>query len=48
VDGVGQRSLGDIGADFDIDDDGLLDLPLPVENTDDGLGFERVYEDLVH
>src|SRR5664279_3750686 len=48
LDRIGQCSLPDIGADFDIDDNGLLDLPFPVENTDDGLGFERMYEDLVH
>ena len=48
ADGIGQGGLADIGADFDIDDDGLFDLPLPIENADDGLGLERVYEDFVH
>jgi hypothetical protein len=48
ADGIGQGGLADVGADFDIDDDGLFDLPFPIENADDRLGLERVYENFVH
>src|ERR1700722_16491095 len=40
IDGVGQRPLADIGADLDVDEDGLLDLPFPIEDADDGFGLE--------
>ena len=43
-----QRRLGDVGADFDVDDDGLLDLPFPIEDADDRLGLESMNENLIH
>ena len=48
VDRIGQRGLADIGADLDVDENGLPDLPLPIEDADDRLGLERVYEYLIH
>jgi hypothetical protein len=47
VDGVGKRGFADIGAELDIEDDGLPDLPFPIEDPDDGFGLERVNEYLV-
>jgi len=47
VDGIGQRSLADIGAELDIDENVLFDLPFPVEYADDGLGFQRMNEDFI-
>ena len=48
VDGIRQRGLANIGAELDVHDNGLLDLPFPVENADDGLGLQRVNENFIH
>ena len=48
VDGIRQRRFGDVGTDFNVDDDGLLDLAFPIENADDCLGLESMNENLIH
>ena len=48
VDGIRERGLGDVGAELDVHDNGLLDLPFPVENADDGLGLQSVNENFIH
>src|SRR5450631_2299695 len=47
-DRIAQGRLADVGADLDIDDHGLFDLPLPIEDPDDGFGLERANENLIH
>src|SRR5450631_55750 len=47
-DRIAQGGLAYVGADLDIDDHGLLDLPLPIEDPDDGFGLERANENFIH
>src|SRR5258708_6969901 len=48
LDRIAQGGLANVGADLDIDEHGLLDLPLPIENPDDRFGLECANEDFIH